>query len=537
MTQSTSSHTVFGCVSGGGGGNLHMGGGRPRSVHSTTRSSPTRKARSNTGSGAASTSAAAVSAAAAANTIQKHWRGNAPASATSRSNDKRVNELKEEVRQLRHEQHIRHLSKELDVTKSALEQERKLRSLQMDAIKVLWKEVQLMDVHQHAGGPRSGPRTIPSGQLGSKISSRSSEHSIAKLMETLEATASATASASHHASTGGGGGHAIVPSNSVSMSLSGMAASTSAGSGGGNGGLHPGHPGDPSIMAQSMPATVMAHQLQDNSAIDALNKTCSNLQSQVESLQTSLSGVMQFMSAFSSFDINQEDIPKRTRRNSSSTTTTTSTTQDTLPSHCTGGGEISGTSSVDSRMGHSITRGQPMSLPLITTHTTSQGLEDNEQAHSAAADPAATPKNEFPATAMAAASGTIPCFHHHPHPHSNTKAAGSGRSRSPRPQTLPGLVTNSNSNKEQHQKIPGLAQLAGTALLNSPQAPQQVKAFAKTLVEGLITDTVAATAMEQESANVEETDNEATDVSFSLAADEDMPTHVTKDAPTDLDPD
>ena len=41
----------------------------------------------------------------------------------------------------------------------------------------------------------------------------------------------------------------------------------------------------------------------------------------------------------------------------------------------------------------------------------------------------------------------------------------------------------------------------------------------------------------KESANVEETDNEATDVSFSLAADEDMPTHVTKDAPTDLDPD
>ena len=104
--------------------------------------------------------------------------------------------------------------------------------------------------------------STPHAQLGSKISSRSSEHSIAKLMETLEATASATASASHHASTGGGGGHAIVPSNSVSMSLSGMAASTSAGSGGGNGGLHPGHPGDPSIMAQSMPATVMAHQLQ-----------------------------------------------------------------------------------------------------------------------------------------------------------------------------------------------------------------------------------------------------------------------------------
>ena len=58
-------------------------------------------------------------------------------------------------------------------------------------------------------------------------------------------------------------------------------------------------------------STLLYEFLQDNSAIDALNKTCSNLQSQVESLQTSLSGVMQFMSAFSSFDINQEDIPKR----------------------------------------------------------------------------------------------------------------------------------------------------------------------------------------------------------------------------------
>ena len=126
-------------------------------------------------------SCAASTSASAATTIQKGWRGHA-----ARSNDKRVNELKEEVRQLRHEQHIRHLSKELDVTKSALEQERKLRALQMDAIKVLWKEVQLMD------NPNARARTVPSGQAGSKISSRSSENSIAKLMETLEATAGST---------------------------------------------------------------------------------------------------------------------------------------------------------------------------------------------------------------------------------------------------------------------------------------------------------------------------------------------------------
>ena len=59
------------------------------------------------------------------------------------------------------------------------------------------------------------------------------------------------------------------------------------------------------------------------------------------------------------------------------------------------------------------------------------------------------------------------------------------RPKSPRPKTLPGLNKNGKDNS-----IPGLAQLAGNALLNSPQAPQQVKAFAKTLVEGLITDSM-----------------------------------------------
>jgi hypothetical protein len=39
-------------------------------------------------------------------------------------------------------------------------------------------------------------------------------------------------------------------------------------------------------------------------------------------------------------------------------------------------------------------------------------------------------------------------------------------------------------------KIPGLKQLAGTALINSPLAPPPVKAYAKTLVEGLILDTI-----------------------------------------------
>ena len=88
----------------------------------------------------------------------------------------RVNQLKEEVRGLRHDEHIKHLTKELASAKQALERERKLRVLQMDAIKVLWKEVQLMD--ETRNNPSDVEVTRPSGRAGSKISSRSSEHSI-----------------------------------------------------------------------------------------------------------------------------------------------------------------------------------------------------------------------------------------------------------------------------------------------------------------------------------------------------------------------
>merc|ERR1719361_2972088 len=80
----------------------------------------------------------------AATIIQTQWRGHA-----TRNNDPKVVELKEEVRNLRTEQHIRHLTKELSAAKWALEQERKLRALQMDAIKGLWKEVQMLDASKY----------------------------------------------------------------------------------------------------------------------------------------------------------------------------------------------------------------------------------------------------------------------------------------------------------------------------------------------------------------------------------------------------
>ena len=101
---------------------------------------------------------------AAATVIQKAFRGH-----SDRQCDSKVEELKAEVLELRSEEHLKYLTKELRSAKSALEQERKLRALQMDAIKVLWKEVQMMDATK---GGRETDKSRPSGSIGSKISSR-----------------------------------------------------------------------------------------------------------------------------------------------------------------------------------------------------------------------------------------------------------------------------------------------------------------------------------------------------------------------------
>ena len=101
---------------------------------------------------------------AAATVIQKAFRGH-----SYRQCDSKVEELKAEVLELRSEEHLKYLTKELRSAKSALEQERKLRALQMDAIKVLWKEVQMMDATK---GGRETDKSRPSGSIGSKINSR-----------------------------------------------------------------------------------------------------------------------------------------------------------------------------------------------------------------------------------------------------------------------------------------------------------------------------------------------------------------------------
>ena len=242
---------------------------------------------------------ASAATAAAANTMQKSWRAH---SAKERDAE-RVHQLKEEVRHLRTDEHVKHLTKELANAKQALDRERKLRALQMDAIKVLWKEVQLMDEAKTANGDNDNgggggggggqssamEKSRPSGRGGSKISSRSSEHSIAKLMETLHATAGVTPSPSLQSLKNQPGQNSNQTPSAASAAASMSMSSASSCNNNQNMAVS---------MAQSMPASVLAGQLNEVNAVEALSKTCNSLQSQVEQLQSSLVGVMQFMSNF-----------------------------------------------------------------------------------------------------------------------------------------------------------------------------------------------------------------------------------------------
>lgn len=86
------------------------------------------------------------------------------------------------------------------------------------------------------------------------------------------------------------------------------------------------------------------------------------------------------------------------------------------------------------------------------------------------------------------------------------------RSKSPRPQTLPGLVKASAENQAENR-------------VTSPQAPLPVKAYAKNLIEGIISDTITHVPISDDDDLADQSDNdkcninEETDVSLSLETD------------------
>lgn len=354
---------------------------------------------------------------ASATTIQKHWRGH-----QTRNNDEKVQDLKKEVRSLRTEEHIKFLTKELQTTKESLEQERKLRSLQMDAIKVLWKEVQMMDA------TKANPdKTRPSGSFGSKISSRSSEYSIAKLMETLEATTEK---------------------------------------------LKVNEETESDTMERSKPTS------EDTDAVKRLNDTCNSLQSQVEQLQSSLTGMMRFMSSISANMEHIQQHSNRTRHSSS-----TSTNHDTPSFQFYSG---------------------PGSLPP------SMFASMVDPANSANMFMSLEPSNRFQEQVSPRPDLSQSC---HNFKDSSDKsvlsvvdipldeALDSGQ-RSPRPSTLPGL----NEKGQGKQEV---------------KAPTEVKNFATHLVQGLLEESIVRTVNESEQKMARDDDaGAATDVSLSLGQEE-----------------
>lgn len=441
-------------------------GNRPRSNTLNNRAGKNNSAVNSrkAGSGSNNNTLPSSKTSQSATVIQKHWKGH-----QTRNKDEKVLELKQEIRGLRTDDHIKHLTKELQTAKQALEQERKLRALQMDAIKVLWKEVQMMDSAKSSAGEKDKPR--PSGVHGSKISSRSSEHSIARLMETLEATT----------------GSAKTPSSGFESAGEGRSPQQS--------------------------------NIADTEAVKKLNRTCNSLQGQVEQLQNSLNGVMKFMSAFSAGG--QDGSGHDRTRHSSSTSTQDTCSFQFYPTP-TGPQSLPPsmfTSMVDPNMtpktmmmqaGQMYTSLDPSAMAMLPQQMmSSSGVDGDRTVTQSQVDVVCASKScDSLVQTDLSALVTPKAEEANRHPVFYLKAAADGnnqpldsdsglqesqatappRSKSPRPSTLPGL------NQPQTKKgVPGLTLLAGKAILESPQAPPQVKVYAKTLVEGLFTDSISTT--------------------------------------------
>ncbi|XP_045127061.1 flocculation protein FLO11-like isoform X2 [Portunus trituberculatus] len=83
----------------------------------------------------------------AAITLQKHWRGY-----QTRNYDPHAARIRDDIRHSRAEQHIKHLTEKLRSTEEALERERRLRHMQLEAIRTLWREIQKLQASKRDGG-------------------------------------------------------------------------------------------------------------------------------------------------------------------------------------------------------------------------------------------------------------------------------------------------------------------------------------------------------------------------------------------------
>ncbi|XP_047735452.1 uncharacterized protein LOC108683348 isoform X1 [Hyalella azteca] len=127
---------------------------------------------------------------AAAVTLQRHWRGY-----RVRQKHPAAVSVRQEMRQARAEEHIRVLQSKLQRAEEALERERRLRHLQLEAIRALWRQIGRLQTGRTtpASTPSSTPLTpstpmdalLPKGSLGSKRSSscRSTDDTVKDLTQ------------------------------------------------------------------------------------------------------------------------------------------------------------------------------------------------------------------------------------------------------------------------------------------------------------------------------------------------------------------
>ncbi|XP_063954448.1 uncharacterized protein LOC129259024 isoform X1 [Lytechinus pictus] len=97
----------------------------------------------------------------AASTIQASWRGH-----HGRKGDEKAGRAQKQMQEQRVEEHIKYLNMELDRTRQMYEQEKHLRELQMEALKLLWNQVKTLqewkqDVDGRDVPPSGGPLPVP----------------------------------------------------------------------------------------------------------------------------------------------------------------------------------------------------------------------------------------------------------------------------------------------------------------------------------------------------------------------------------------
>merc|ERR1719282_14501 len=246
---------------------------RPRS--STVSSTPNSR-------GTATITCSSSTASTAARSIQSGWRGH-----STRTRDPEVREVKVELRSMRLEAHTKQLTKELKSARAALEQERKLRKVQSDTIKVLWKEIQALQIEQEldrefghpgAGGGHHGGHPSGGGHHGhhnhpdrrmEREKRRLTERKLGRLI--------------------GGAQTSIYDDSDSSRGDEGLTRDQGCDSG----------------------SSVTSGDQDRNVA--ALSQTCVMLQSQVDTLQRNLASVIQFVSERSRHSSSSQDTPPLSR--------------------------------------------------------------------------------------------------------------------------------------------------------------------------------------------------------------------------------